>query len=337
MLFEFDNTNGLTPLEYYDYADFNGKEKDLENLLAENLSDLYTGSGQLMPIFQERQRQPEPDLCALSKEGDLIIFELKRGEALEGTTIQIMRYSEEYGQFNYRKLNELYKKYTNTNDDLAIKHANNFGLEKPLLESEFNKHQKLVIIGSSSDTKLISAVEYWKNKNLDIDFLPYRFYEIGEKRYFEFFAKPYDYHINPRDKKGVLFDTNKSYNENDIWDMFDKSKISAYGNASKFVNYLNAGDYVFYYHVGYGVVGVGMVKNQDTYSDPTKEEQYKYVNLITPKITCESEIRYLSCSELSSLLNGQGFFYARTVKTPYLSIEQSEIVVDALKEKYDIK
>ena len=23
MLFEFDNTNGLTPLEYYDYADFN--------------------------------------------------------------------------------------------------------------------------------------------------------------------------------------------------------------------------------------------------------------------------------------------------------------------------
>lgn len=57
-----------------------------------------------------------------------------------------------------------------------------------------------------------------------------------------------------------MFDTNKSYNENDIWDMFDKSKISAYGNASKFVNYLNAGDYVFYYHVGYGVVGVGMVK-----------------------------------------------------------------------------
>jgi len=32
-----------------------------------------------MPIFQERQLQPEADIYALNREGDLVIFELKRG------------------------------------------------------------------------------------------------------------------------------------------------------------------------------------------------------------------------------------------------------------------
>lgn len=42
-------------LPFYDYADLKGKEKDLENLLADNLGELYIEDGQLMPIFQERQ------------------------------------------------------------------------------------------------------------------------------------------------------------------------------------------------------------------------------------------------------------------------------------------
>ena len=72
MLYKAEN-NSLKAMSYYDYSDLEGKEKDLENLLAENLGEIYIEDGQLMPIFQERQWQEEPDLCALDKNGNLVI------------------------------------------------------------------------------------------------------------------------------------------------------------------------------------------------------------------------------------------------------------------------
>lgn len=98
-----DNTIELMP--YADFETLAKKEKDLENLLAENLSDLYIEDGQLMRIFQERARQEEPDLCALDKDGNLVLFELKRGEVQGDTTIQVMRYAQSWGQKSYYDLN----------------------------------------------------------------------------------------------------------------------------------------------------------------------------------------------------------------------------------------
>lgn len=323
----------MEPLPYYNYKDLKGKEKDLENLLANNLGELYFEDGQLMPIFQERQRQEEPDLCALDKDGNLIIFELKRDYVPGDTTIQVMRYSQMFGQKKYPELNHLYQTYTKSSNELKMIHADTFGLESPLYDEQFNNKQKLVIVGSSSDISLIEAVEYWKSKKLDIDFLPYRFYKIGQDVYFDFFAKPYDYHINPRDKKGILFDTNRSYDENSVWDMFEKQKISAYGGASRYINSFNKGDYVLYYHKGWGVIGAGIIKTGTVGEDVTKDELYHSVELLTPVLTQESDIRNISASELCKLL-GKNFYFASTIKSPYLSVEESKIVIEELKKKY---
>ena len=333
MLFKYKN-NDLEPLPYYDYVDLKGKEKDLENLLANNLGNLYIEDGQLMPIFQERQWQEEPDLCALDKEGNLIIFELKRGVVKGDTTIQVMRYAQSYGQKKYAELNRIFQQYKKTSEELKYAHAETFGLDdSPLSEEQFNKRQKLIIVGSSSDISLIEAVEYWRTKQLDIDFLPYRFYKINGEIYFDFFAKPYDYHINPRDKKGILFDTNRSYDETSVWDMFDKKKISAYGGASRYVNNFNKGDYVLYYHKGWGVIGAGIIKTSIVSGDISKDELYRTVELLTPAIKQESDIRYISASELCHLL-GKNFYFASTIKSPYLSAEESQIVIEELKKKY---
>lgn len=311
-----------------------GKEKDLENLLANNLGDLYIEDGQLMPIFQEHQWQEEPDLCALDKDGNLIIFELKRGTVQGDTTIQVMRYAQAYGQKKYHELEQIYQKHKNTTQSLIDAHAENFGIEdNPLSEDLFNKHQKMVIVGNSSDSSLMAAVDYWKAKQLDIDFLPYRFYKIGGDIYFDFFAKPYDYHINPRDRKGILFDTNRSYDEDSVWDMFAKSKISAYGNASRYINSFNKGDYVLYYHKGWGVIGAGIIKTPTVREDTSKEELYHTVDLLTPAIKDESEIRNISASDLCELL-GKNFYFASTIKSPYLSVEEAEKVIGELKKKY---
>lgn len=333
MLFKYQNSS-LEMLPFYDYADLKGKEKDLENLLADNLGELYIEDGQLMPIFQERQWQAEPDLCALDKDGNLIIFELKRGTVPGDTTIQVMRYAQNYGQMKYSDLEKLYQNYKNTTQSLQEAHAETFGIENnPLSEEAFNKKQKMVIVGSSSDTSLMAAVDYWKSKNLDIDFLPYRFYKIGGEIYFDFFAKPYDFHMNPRDKKGILFDTNRSYNEDSVWDMFAKSKISAYGNASRYINSFNKGDYVLYYHKGWGVIGAGIIKTSTVGEVIAQDELYHTVDLLTPVIKNEKDIRCISASELCNML-GKNFYFASTIKSPYLSAAEAEIVIEELKKKY---
>ncbi len=332
MLFKHTN-NSLEPIEFYDISKFEGKEKDLENLLANNLSDLYAEGGQLMPIFQERQWQEEPDLCALDKNGNLIIFELKRGYIPGDTTIQVMRYAQSYGQMRYAELNELFQVYTKSKNELKTIHAETFGLDEPLKEELFNDKQKLVIIGGYADYSLIRAVDYWKDKGIDIDFIPYRFYRIAGEIYFEFFAKPYDYHINPRERKGVIFNTNRSYSENSVWDMFKGCKVSAYGNAARCVNCFNKNDYVFFYHNGYGIIGAGIIKDVRAKEIIDNDELFRQVDLITPQINREEDIRYISPSELRNLLE-RSFYFASTIITQNLSIDESEKIVKELNERY---
>lgn len=334
MLFKYNGKDSIEMLSSYNFEDLGGLEKDLETLLANNLADLYTEDGQLMPIFQERSWQSEPDLCALDKDGNLIIFELKRGVVPGDTTIQVMRYCQEYGQKNYFELCSLYKTYTGESD-LANAHAYAFGLDNPLPIEAFNRKQKLIVVGSSSDDKLMEAVSYWQHSGIDIDYIPYRFYKINGETYFEFFAKPYDFHLNVADSKGILFDTNKTYGPNDIWDMLSHSKVSAYGGVKTCVNSFNKGDYVFYYHKGWGVVGAGKIKSSRSKEVKEKDEMYMTVDLLTPVVKSESELKYITVPELKELLD-KNFFWAKTTKVPYLSMEESEKVLEFLLQKYSI-
>lgn len=302
-----DNTIELMP--YADFESLAKKEKDLENLLAENLGDFYIEDGQLMRIFQERARQEEPDLCALDKNGNLVLFELKRGEVQGDTTIQVMRYAQSWGQKAYYDLNEAYAKYCDKyklpKQELKEAHKDAFGLDSALDYVQFNREQKMIIVGSSSDSRLVSAVDYWKAQGLSIDFIPYRIYLIGDEYYFEFFSKPYDTHVNPKDRKGIIFDTNFAYDENSIWDMFLKHKVSAYGSVAGSVNSFQKGDYVLYYHKGYGVVGAGKIKSDTKENKEYKRdyELFREVELLTPEISKIEDIRYISYSELCELLN----------------------------------
>lgn len=170
---------------------------------------------------------------------------------------------------------------------------------------------------------MIESVEYWKEKGLEIDFLPYRFYKIGDELYFEFFDKSYDYHVNPKDAKTIIFDTNKSYDPDAIWDMFDKDKISTYGSSTRYIEYFNKGDYALYYHKGYGVVGAGIVSSSMSCTDTNNNELYRTVNLLTPKICTKADIYCISPSELTSLVD-KNFYFSSTAKSPYVNVEEAK-------------
>src|SRR5437867_3175323 len=121
---------------------------------------------------------------------------------------------------------------------------------------------------------------------------------------------------NPSAVKGVLFDTNRSYDEDSVWEMMEKSRVAAYGEIKYVVEYLSPGDIVFFYHKWVGLVAAGEVRGQ--VRKEGDEEQYRDVRFITPvPKRDEGLIRAMPASEVTRV-TGRNFFWARTIKVPYL-------------------
>lgn len=338
MLFELqldeEDPDRLKPLPFKDLEDLDRLEEDLEDILDNHLRDTLYQESPLMTFFRQRSYQKEADLYALNEDGDLIIFELKRGGAGAGAVKQILKYTQEAGRWSYTELLDRYSKYTDGDRELMEAHQKVFGLDEPLDPNQFNRKQHLRVVGNAADTELVEAVEYWKGQGLNISFVPYRIYEIEGSYYFEFFAKPNDQRINPADQKGVLFDTNKSYNENAIWDMMEKNRVAAYGDAQDQAGYLNRGDMVFYYHGGEGIVAAAKVVSET--KQDGEDEQYHDVEFLTPTPERGGELPSMSKSEIEDV-TGESFFYHRTAKYPYLSRDQARDLLEVLKRELQSK
>jgi hypothetical protein len=283
--------------------------------MATHFLDVLFEGATLMPVFQERSLQAEADLYALDQAGNLIIFELKRGSAGADAMLQAIRYSQDAGQWTFNTLEQKYRTYCgDANASIAAAHKEAFGLERELLPSEFNRRQRLIIVGNAVDDPLINAVEYWKQQGLSVDFLPYRIYSIGGEHYFEFFALPYDRHQNPSTAKAVLFDTNRSYDEEAVWEMMEKNRVAAYGDIQWVVDSLNPKDIVFYCHKWVGVVAAAEITGPARNDGP--DERYRTVKFLTPVPTKAAGItRYMPFGQVSAV-TGKSFFWARTIKVP---------------------
>lgn len=329
MLYKLKSTDGrfdnIEPVEFSDFSSFGNLEKDLENLIADNILEKLYENESLMPIFQERQHQEEADVYALNENGELIIFELKRGTASVDAMHQILRYAQNAGQWTYNTLQKKYRVYSNSHDAiLNTTHQEDFNLERPLDEKQFNIRQHLVVIGSAADQSLMDAVKYWKSQGLSIDFLPYRVYQFGNDKFFEFFALPYDEHQNPADTKGVLFDTNRSWDDDSIWFMMENRCVAAFGGAKRFVEYVYPGDTVFFSHRYKGIVAAAKVRRGAVRGRGT-DTWYRDVEFITPVPNRNENFLAMPFRQVSEI-TGKSFFWARTIKVPYLSrVEADEL------------
>lgn len=334
MLYKLTKTlntfDGLQPVGFKDFSDFGNLERDLENLLAENILEVLFGEAPLMPVFQERPMQKEADIYALDKSGDLIIFELKRSSAGVDAVIQALSYAQDAGQWSYTELQDKYHQYSNGESELVSAHQDAFNLEVPLDSREINKQQKLIIIGSAADESLISAVDYWRKQSISIEFLPYRVYELSGKHYFEFFASPYDKHQNPAHRKGVLFDTCGNYGEDALWYMMENECVAAFGDAQRFVNLVYPNDIVFFSHVRTGIVAAATVL-QGPVQSPEPGTSYRNVEFLTPVPLQGEELNAMPFSTVSEI-TGKRFFWARTIKVPYLTAEEATNLVEHLQQ-----
>ena len=336
MLFEISNNKKLKTVEFSSAE----LEKHLEVLLVNNLFSLFFDQP-LLDFHQEVTGEPVADIYALNAQGDIIIFELKRGVAGHGALDQLLRYAGNAGLWSYKEIEAKYRAHRETGKKVSLmeEHRKFFELEEDskLKEGDFNREQHLWVVGSAADTMLMQRIDYWKSKGISLDFFPYRIYNINNKAYLEFFAKPYDYHLNPAERKGVLFDTNGSYDHGDGYECFremaKESRISAYGDRRDAVRCLNQNDYVFYSQVGKGVVCAAKVKGRNfkkAVHPDHEHEWYWDVELLTD---LPSDLKHIPTlmkfSEIKDFL-GRDFWWARIDKRPYLNSTEAEELVNML-------
>jgi hypothetical protein len=306
-------------------------EKELEDLLAQNLWDVLFEGSQLMPIFQERSWQPEADIYALNEQGDLVIFELKRAHADGGAVHQALRYCEKAGRYSYEKLEEMLRTYRKGKPiNLQQEHQLGFDLEHPLDRSAFNRKQHLIIVGSAGDEELIRNVDYWKLRGIFLSFIPYRMYKIAGEHYFEFFSLPYDQHSNPAQAKGVIFDTNLSYDEESIWYMCEGDRVAAFGDIKGIVHSFSKGDIVFLYHKGHGIVAAGEIRS-DVKEDASADAMYRDLKWLTAKPTKGEALRVMPVSQIKQV-TGRNFWWAKTMKAPFLNKDEAAHLLGELKK-----
>lgn len=332
MLFKIDDSHtSLEPCPFTDFAGEAKLEKDLENLLATHLLDVLFEATPLMPFQQSRRMQEEADVYALDEAGRVFIFEIKRSTASAGAVSQLLRYAEGASRWGYADISRRWERYSGPlrpGVPLRVAHQEAFGLASPLPEDAFNREQRMLVIGSAADDDLVRTVDHWKRLRLPIDFLPYRLYNLGSQRYLEFFAKPYDLHVNPSERKGVLFDTNRRYDEAALKSMFEKRRISSFGDRKDAVRSLRKGDIVFYSHAGCGLVAAGRVVGSRVQSD--EDELYWSVEFLTP---IPKDLDMMPCMPFHevSRVTGKSFYWARIQKVPYLTHDEADRLVDALK------
>ena len=129
----------------------------------------------------------------------------------------------------------------------------------------------------------------------------------------------------------IMFDTNISYSDTNESEMLLGNKIAAYGDAKRYIDSFRKDDYALFYSKGRGIIAVGQIVT-DT---PTEvaDEKYHSVRMIVPE-KFNGDVKALpalSPNEIKTILK-RNFYWASTIKTPFLTGVQVEMLIRELKK-----
>ena len=314
------------------------REKDLENLIAKRIDQLVR-TDQLMVIMQERSRKEEPDILAINESGTLFIFELKRWEGRSENILQVLRYGQKFGRYEYERLNWYFQTYSRARQrEVTLKdaHKDHFGLSECLKESCFNKTQQFVVVTNGLDYDTWDAIAYWQTKGLKISPLIYRLYRLSDQLHIDF--DPYGPLPDaPKEPESGLYvvNTNWTYDQDAYKEMVSERIGAAYYGRKHAIRNIQAGNTVCLYHVGVGVIGIGMAKTdfltKDIGSD-VKAEYYipidfEYLVDITKKNWTEAAVHAWEINQRF----GTSYRFRQTVFQ--LPFEFAEFIKAKFKEK----
>lgn len=150
-----------------------------------------------------------------------------------------------------------------------------------------------------------------------------------------FLAESENENMDKTKAKGIMLDTNRSYSDTNERDMLTQSRVCAYGDADRYINSYRKGDFALFYAKGKGIIAIGEVISDTPKKVETEKGLYHDVRMIVPDNGDYSKIndKFISAREIKEILN-RGFYFASTIKTPFLDSSQVEKLIFALKEKY---
>ncbi len=302
-------SNEFLPEKRCYLRDFGWDERKFQSLLFSNLERVLQEEDFLL-IMQSAQWQEEPDLMAIDKKGDLYIFELKAWESRSENILQVLRYGQIFGGYDYDQLNDLFVRRVDTYDKNLIETANQkFGTS--LKPEDINQKQHFIVLTNGVDHSTREAIQYWASQGLCIRSWIYRLYMDNQDVLVEF--GPFSQLDDPyEDVEGGYFILNTNYTNDPSCqtDMLKENKAAAYYAPWKNkIKSIQPKDKVFLYQSGVGIVAKGIAKGKFKTKEykGQKDEEF-YMELDQFKILNNP----ISAAEIK-ILTGNNFIFRQTM------------------------
>ena len=338
MLFYLNENNKtlIKSVKPLSLIDIGWSEKDLENMLSENITKLIP-ENQLMVLCQSKPFKEAADIFAVDKEGTLYIFELKRWISHQENILQVLRYGQIFGQYSYDLLEEMLQRYKqDPSINLADKHYEYFNeiINEPIKEKCFNKDQRFVVITNGIDIESLNAVKYWQEKNLKLDSIIYRVYQVGDEILFEFNPYNPDQEVILEKEEGYyIVNTNITWSSVNYKEMLNEEKAAAYYDRKHGIANIRKDDTVFLYHTGVGIIAFGKAISEQMAKefDGDPDEEF-YVKLqFDWKINPDLEPgRAVKASEINKKLQSGYRFRQTTFTIPH---EMADVIKELAENK----
>jgi len=157
--------------------------------------------------------------------------------------------------------------------------------------------------------------QYWKKSGVDIEEYYYRFYEVAGKHYFELSNELF-FHQNTYN---CWINTCRTHFPNAYLDMVKHKKAATYGDRRGIIGEWLNKSYVFLYHNGYGIIGVGKgtaTIKDELNKDLDEEERSIKLNHFISGVNADSReiIQSLNTSKIKEILE-RDFYFANSIVT----------------------
>lgn len=162
-----------------------------------------------------------PDLLALDQWGNVVVVELKKGQSGSGSaseeTIlsQPQNYASDLSNYEYTDLEDIYREYkANVRDEWEVgesavventlKGAHETAFGGGVKESEFNTHQRMVILAEEITSRTENNARYLLEQGLAVQCVAVQRFETDDEREFLIASTVVDYplsRVQPEDSK----------------------------------------------------------------------------------------------------------------------------------------
>jgi hypothetical protein len=246
-----------------------GTEADLEAMIVaapQILSDDWMLIGQQVGTSYRGYL----DLLAISRDGSLVVIELKRKMTPREVIAQALDYASWVQELRTDQIAAIYAKFSG--GDLAANFLKRFGTA--LDEETLNQSHQIVIVAETIDESTERIVKYLGDRNIPINVLCFQVFANGAERLLSraWLLDPVTTQVNAAespmgDKEpwNGEFYFNFGHGETRSWDEARKYNFISAGGGARYsgpLKLLKAGDRLWVKAPGYGFVGVATVTGE---------------------------------------------------------------------------